>query len=65
MISESCHVEYINVSDLEKLKENFLDLCDCMKILKQRIKFNKVDDLDYFNFPEYKKQDYYENKDYN
>lgn len=37
VISKTCHIDFISVSDLEKLKENTMDLSDCLKVLKLRI----------------------------
>ena len=57
VISDECHVDYISVTDLEKIKENCLDLNDTLKLLKHRIKQHQVNDLDYFPFPYYRQLD--------
>ena len=61
-MTNECQIDYLNVSDLDQLKLNFLDLNDTLKILYHRIKLGHVDDLDYFTFPYYKKQEFQSKK---
>ena len=54
VLTQTSQIDYINVSTLEELKVNYLDLNDVLKILYHRIKLGHVNDLDYFTMITYK-----------
>ena len=52
--SQICHISYLPIDKLIKLcyaEPSLLSLIDILKMTKFKVKYNLLDDLDYFPFP--------------
>ena len=52
--SQNCKIMFIPINDLEQLcisDPSLIELIDKIKMTKFKVKYNVVDDLDYFSYP--------------
>jgi hypothetical protein len=50
--TEDCLIEYLSLAELKEASLNMIKLHDILTETREKVKKNKVDDLDFFTFPQ-------------